>query len=67
MPLLNPSTIKWVQPNTLVRFRGMIQDMLGNEFYIGAYKVDLFSSRSLLILGHLRLASVEIIIRPDIL
>ncbi|KAL8462886.1 hypothetical protein ACS0TY_033768 [Phlomoides rotata] len=38
VPLLNPSTIKWVQPNTLVRFRGMIQDMLGNEFYIGAYK-----------------------------
>ncbi|KAI3470949.1 hypothetical protein Pfo_027612 [Paulownia fortunei] len=38
VPLLNPSTIKWVQPNTLVRFRGMIQDMLGNEFYVGAYK-----------------------------
>nr|VDD15795.1 unnamed protein product [Brassica oleracea] len=27
-------------PNTLVRFRGMIQDMLGNEFYAGAYKDD---------------------------
>uniref|UniRef100_A0A0D3BNY1 Potassium transporter n=1 Tax=Brassica oleracea var. oleracea TaxID=109376 RepID=A0A0D3BNY1_BRAOL len=25
-------------PKTLVRFRGMIQDMLGNEFYAGAYK-----------------------------
>lgn len=37
--MLNPSTFKWVQPNTLVRFRGMIQDMLGNEFYVGAYKV----------------------------
>ncbi|XP_012840012.1 PREDICTED: mini-chromosome maintenance complex-binding protein [Erythranthe guttata] len=38
VPILNPSTIKRVQPNTLVRFRGMIQDMLGNEFYVGAYK-----------------------------
>ncbi|KAL6581274.1 hypothetical protein OROMI_007197 [Orobanche minor] len=38
VPLLNPSTIKWVLPNTLVRFRGMIQDMLGSEFYVGAYK-----------------------------
>ncbi|KAG8390164.1 hypothetical protein BUALT_Bualt01G0055000 [Buddleja alternifolia] len=38
VPMLNPSTINWVQPNTLVRFRGMIQDMLGNEYYVGAYK-----------------------------
>ncbi|XP_073019753.1 mini-chromosome maintenance complex-binding protein [Primulina eburnea] len=38
VPMLNPSTLKWAQPNTLVRFRGMIQDMLGNEFYVGAYK-----------------------------
>ncbi|CAI9774932.1 unnamed protein product [Fraxinus pennsylvanica] len=38
VPMLNPSTLKWVQPNTLVRFRGMIQDMLGNEFYVGAHK-----------------------------
>ncbi|XP_009799229.1 mini-chromosome maintenance complex-binding protein [Nicotiana sylvestris] len=38
VPFLNPSTMTWVQPNTLVRFRGMIQDMLGNEFYVGAYK-----------------------------
>ncbi|CDY13716.1 BnaA06g32070D [Brassica napus] len=39
VPILDSSSIKWVQPNTLVRFRGMIQDMLGNEFYAGAYKV----------------------------
>ncbi|CAN6919127.1 unnamed protein product [Brassica oleracea var. botrytis] len=39
VPILDLSSIKWVQPNTLVRFRGMIQDMLGNEFYAGAYKV----------------------------
>ncbi|GMY08375.1 mini-chromosome maintenance complex-binding protein [Fagus crenata] len=38
VPILNGETIKWVQPNTLVRFRGMIQDMLGNEFYVGVYK-----------------------------
>ncbi|XP_041991508.1 mini-chromosome maintenance complex-binding protein-like isoform X1 [Salvia splendens] len=38
VPWLSSSTMKWVQPNTLVRFRGMIQDMLGNEFYVGAYK-----------------------------
>ncbi|TQD98635.1 hypothetical protein C1H46_015883 [Malus baccata] len=38
VPILNSANIRWVQPNTLVRFRGMIQDMLGNEFYVGAYK-----------------------------
>ncbi|KAK9282820.1 hypothetical protein L1049_011043 [Liquidambar formosana] len=38
VPILNPANIGWLQPNTLVRFRGMIQDMLGNEFYVGAYK-----------------------------
>ncbi|XP_061368046.1 mini-chromosome maintenance complex-binding protein [Gastrolobium bilobum] len=40
VPVLTPATIRWVKPNTLVRFRGMIQDMLGNEFYVGAYKDD---------------------------
>ncbi|XP_028782297.1 mini-chromosome maintenance complex-binding protein isoform X2 [Neltuma alba] len=39
VPVLAPSTVRWAQPNTLVRFRGMIQDMLGNELYVGAYKV----------------------------
>ncbi|XVF00377.1 hypothetical protein REPUB_Repub03eG0280300 [Reevesia pubescens] len=38
VPILNPKTMKWVQPNSLVRYRGMIQDMLGNEFYVGAFK-----------------------------
>ncbi|KAL3650336.1 hypothetical protein CASFOL_006739 [Castilleja foliolosa] len=38
VPLLNPSTINRVIPNTLVRFRGMVQDMLGSEYYVGAYK-----------------------------
>ncbi|WCJ20040.1 Mini-chromosome maintenance complex-binding protein [Euphorbia peplus] len=38
VPILSSETMKWIKPNTLVRFRGMIQDMLGNEFYVGAYK-----------------------------
>lgn len=38
VPVLNAENIGHVQPNALVRFRGMIQDMLGNEFYAGAYK-----------------------------
>ncbi|PON34962.1 Mini-chromosome maintenance complex-binding protein [Parasponia andersonii] len=38
VPILDHKSIRWIQPNTLVRFRGMIQDMLGNEFYVGAYK-----------------------------
>ncbi|CAK8567778.1 unnamed protein product [Lathyrus sativus] len=38
VPLLTPATINYVKPNTLVRFRGMIQDMLGNEFYVGTFK-----------------------------
>ncbi|XP_076891358.1 mini-chromosome maintenance complex-binding protein-like, partial [Bidens hawaiensis] len=38
VPFLSHSTVKWIQPNSLVRFRGMIQDMLGNECYVGAYK-----------------------------
>ncbi|KAL3717919.1 hypothetical protein ACJRO7_003105 [Eucalyptus globulus] len=38
VPVLNAKNIGHVQPNTLVRFRGMIQDMLGNEFYAGVYK-----------------------------
>ncbi|KAG1338973.1 putative 5-amino-6-(5-phospho-D-ribitylamino)uracil phosphatase, chloroplastic [Cocos nucifera] len=40
VPILDASTIRWIQPNTLVRLRGMVQDMLGNEFYIGAYKKE---------------------------
>lgn len=38
VPVLNHETVTWLRPNSLVRFRGMIQDMLGNEFYVGAYK-----------------------------
>lgn len=36
--ILNAASVKYIPPNTLVRFRGMIQDMLGNEVYVGAYK-----------------------------
>ncbi|KAJ3693792.1 hypothetical protein LUZ60_009272 [Juncus effusus] len=38
VPILDVSSHKWIQPNTLVRFRGMVQDMLGNELYVGAFK-----------------------------
>ncbi|KAK3004499.1 hypothetical protein RJ639_018762 [Escallonia herrerae] len=38
VPTLSASTVHSIQPNSLVRFRGMIQDMLGNEFYVGAFK-----------------------------
>ncbi|KAJ0605272.1 putative mini-chromosome maintenance complex-binding protein [Helianthus annuus] len=38
VPILTHSTVKWVQANLSVRFRGMIQDMLGNECYVGPYK-----------------------------
>ncbi|XP_010695921.2 mini-chromosome maintenance complex-binding protein [Beta vulgaris subsp. vulgaris] len=38
VPILNATSVKYIQPNMLVRFRGMIQDMLGNEFYAGVYK-----------------------------
>lgn len=43
MPILGPGSIGRVQPNTLVRFRGMVQDMVGNEFYVGAYQVKFLS------------------------
>ncbi|XP_051223025.1 mini-chromosome maintenance complex-binding protein [Lolium perenne] len=38
VPLLDASNLGLIKPNTLVRFRGMVQDMLGNEFYAGAFK-----------------------------
>ncbi|KAL9230252.1 hypothetical protein vseg_005629 [Gypsophila vaccaria] len=38
VPVLNATSVKYIQPNTLVRVRAMVQDMLGNEFYVGAYK-----------------------------
>ncbi|KAK8955939.1 Mini-chromosome maintenance complex-binding protein [Platanthera guangdongensis] len=38
VPILDQSSLRWIKPNTLVRFRGMVQDMLGKELYIGAFK-----------------------------
>ncbi|KAL1823930.1 hypothetical protein ACET3Z_010708 [Daucus carota] len=38
IPILDRTTLPHLQTNTLVRYRGMIQDMLGNEFYVGAHK-----------------------------
>lgn len=39
VPILDQSNLRWIKHNTLVRFRGMIQDMFGNELYVGAFKV----------------------------
>ncbi|XP_010253131.1 PREDICTED: mini-chromosome maintenance complex-binding protein-like isoform X1 [Nelumbo nucifera] len=38
VPILDHENVRWIEPNSLVRFRGMVQDMLGNEFYVGAFK-----------------------------
>ncbi|KAJ4970296.1 hypothetical protein NE237_003395 [Protea cynaroides] len=38
VPILDHASISWLPPNSLVRFRGMVQDMLGNELYVGAFK-----------------------------
>ncbi|KAL5228435.1 hypothetical protein ABZP36_016700 [Zizania latifolia] len=38
VPVLDASNLGLIKPNTLVRFRGMVQDMLGNEYYVGAFK-----------------------------
>ncbi|XP_068641394.1 mini-chromosome maintenance complex-binding protein [Aristolochia californica] len=38
VPFLDTENQRWIQPNSLVRFRGMVQDMLGSEFYVGAFK-----------------------------
>ncbi|KAL5664492.1 hypothetical protein ACJX0J_024600, partial [Zea mays] len=38
VPVLDSSNLGLIKPNTLVRYRGMVQDMLGNEYYIGAFK-----------------------------
>ena len=37
--VLDSSNLGLIKPNTLVRYRGMVQDMLGNEYYIGAFKI----------------------------
>ncbi|KAF3790319.1 Mini-chromosome maintenance complex-binding protein [Nymphaea thermarum] len=38
VPLLDTANLHLVQPNSLVKFRGMVQDMFDNEFYVGAFK-----------------------------
>jgi hypothetical protein len=39
VPVLDASNLGLIKPNNLVRYRGMVQDMLGSEYYIGAFKV----------------------------
>ncbi|KAL2610591.1 hypothetical protein R1flu_029164 [Riccia fluitans] len=38
VPEINSTPLSAISPNTLVRFRGMVQDMFENEFYVGCYK-----------------------------
>ena len=37
IPCINETQLEKIQPNTLVKFRGMVQDMLDPEFYLGKY------------------------------
>lgn len=62
VPILNATTIRWVQPNTLVRFRGMIQDMLGNELYVGAYKVVFSPSYGVIVITLVMLWELKIFV-----
>lgn len=39
IPSLNDTSLHSLKPNTLVRFRCMVQDMYDPEFYLGAYEV----------------------------
>ena len=38
VPVLQAATVENLRPGTLVRFRGMVQDMLDPEFYLGVYQ-----------------------------
>ncbi|KAL3690422.1 hypothetical protein R1sor_016731 [Riccia sorocarpa] len=38
VPEINSTPLSAIPANTLVRFRGMVQDMFENEFYVGCYK-----------------------------
>ncbi|KAK7079339.1 hypothetical protein SK128_013886 [Halocaridina rubra] len=39
IPWVNETPLHHLRPNQLVRFRGMIQDMFDNEFYLDIYEV----------------------------
>lgn len=39
IPLLNYANLQDVQDNTLIRFRGMIQDMIDPEIYLERYEM----------------------------
>ena len=38
MPSLNDVPLHYLKPNSLVKFRCLIQDMFDPEFYMGAYE-----------------------------
>lgn len=39
IPSINNNSVKNLSPNSLVCFRGMVQDMLDPEFYLGKYSI----------------------------
>lgn len=43
VPRLDPASVAQgcIAPNTLVRFRGLVQDMWNPEYYVGAYKTPI--------------------------
>ena len=38
VPVLTPASRDLLAPGSLVRYRGMVQDMLNPEFYLGVYQ-----------------------------
>eukprot|EP00057_Strongylocentrotus_purpuratus_P034696 XP_796222.3 PREDICTED: mini-chromosome maintenance complex-binding protein [Strongylocentrotus purpuratus] len=46
IPSLNHTPLHTLKPNSLVRFRCMVQDMFDPEFYLGVYEVQNKSSNS---------------------
>ncbi|KAJ8025707.1 Mini-chromosome maintenance complex-binding protein [Holothuria leucospilota] len=40
IPSVNHRSLHQLKPNSLVRFRGMVQDMYDPEFYLGVYEVE---------------------------
>ena len=39
IPCINETSVEAIAPNSLVRFRGMVQDMFDPEFYLGKFEL----------------------------
>ncbi|PIK49482.1 putative mini-chromosome maintenance complex-binding protein [Apostichopus japonicus] len=40
IPSVNHTSLHLLKPDSLVRYRGMVQDMFDPEFYLGVYEVE---------------------------